>query len=52
MNEPPKKDEPARKPPPRCPICGCGGYGSYQDHYWCCPRAERAIENDRDKERV
>lgn len=35
----------------QCSICGCRSYITAEEHHWFCSRAERAIEEDRDKER-
>lgn len=36
---------------PRCSLCGGRLYGSFEDHRWSCPRFDRAIEDDKQKER-
>ena len=50
--KPHKEDKRVSNPQPRCTICGGVMYGSLELHYHHCPFAARAIEQDRDKERM
>ena len=50
--KPREEDKRVSNPQPRCAICGGSRLGSLELHSHNCPLAARAIEQDRDKERI